>query len=529
MSKHMHKRYMALWFPHLAIDRLNRVEKEPITQPLALTRRAQNRISLVAVNPAAERQGLVPGMVLATARAICSELDVREHDFEADAALLERLANWANRYSPSLAMDGTDGLILDITGCAHLFEGEEPMLKGAVLTLRRFGFSCQGAIADTPGAAWALSRFRARSRNQSEKEMPIAPANETGKAISSLPVSALRVDAATQESLRLMGLKTLSDLYALPRAALASRYGLELARRLDQVLGLIPDPIKPRTYKKPMREQIRFPEPIAARGSIDQALKVLLERLCQHLEVTDQGCRRLILQCIRADNTSQHLEIGTASPNRTAAHLFHLFEEKLGQIEPRHGIDAMELSAPIVETYRARQDGISLHLETTDQTTATAPSHPPSSGKLATLIDNLENRLGEKTVGLFKPVESHLPEHAQRWQASSEIRSKEERAPWPPTPARPLQILKSPELLHNYSQSTEDHAPAHIHCQGRDHHVKRAWGPERISANWWRRDPQWKQGARDYYRVQVETGQQFWIYREIQHKQNRWYVHGLFA
>lgn len=526
MTTPLHKRYMALWLPRLAIDRLNRTQPEPITEPLALTRRAQNRVSLVAVNAAAERQGLVPGMVLATARAICSELDVREHDLGADAQLLERLANWANRYSPSLAIDGSDGLILDITGCAHLFDGEDAMLKDSVYTLRRFGFSCHGAIADTPGAAWALARFG--------DGPSIAAATETNKAIAPLPVTALRMDAGTTESLRLMGLKTLGDLYALPRAALASRYGLELARRLDQVLGLIPDPIKPRAHKKPMREQIRFPEPIGTRSSIDRALHVLLERLCLHLDATDQGCRRLILQCIRADNTSQHLEIGTASPNRNPAHLFHLFSEKLGEIEPRHGIDAMELSAPIVEIFQAQQDGISLHLERPDDISEVDPKRPKkSTGNLSALIDNLENRLGDKTVGLFKPAESHLPERAQSWQPTSEIRIKNQTNPlinqWPPTPARPLQILKSPQILYNYSQSTEDHAPANIHCEGRDHHVKRAWGPERISANWWRKDPHWKNGARDYYRVQVDTGQQFWIYREIQKNQNRWYLHGLFA
>jgi protein ImuB len=522
MSLPLRKRYMALCLPRLAIDRLNRLADTPITQPLALTRRARNRVSLVAVNDAAEGFGLQPGMVLATARAICSDLDVREHDPAADATLLERLANWAGRYSPSLALDGPDGLIIDITGCAHLFEGEAPMLNAAVYGLRQFGFSCLGAIADTPGAASALARFGSTPTGTT-----LAAANQTGPALHILPVSALRLDAGTVESLHLMGLKTIGDLCTLPRASLASRYGLELATRLDRVLGLSPDPITPRPHKKPLREQIRFPEPIATAASIAQAVTVLLERLCQHLQATDQGARRLRLQCIRADNTSQHLEIGTASPNRTPAHLLHLFAEKLGQIEPRHGIDAIELSAPVVEAFTAQQDGIRLHLERTDGSQASTPDRP--AGDLAVLIDNLENRLGPKTVGLFKPAASHLPERAQSWHPASEIRARNQTASWPAMSERPLQIFKSPQALPHFSQSTEDHAPAHIHCQGRDHHVRRAWGPERISANWWRQDRNWQNGARDYYRVQVETGQQFWIYREIRQRRNHWYLHGLFA
>ncbi len=514
MTKPLHKRYMALYLPHLSIDRLNRMESEPITHPLALTRRAQNRVSLVCVNSAAERQGLQPGMVLATARAICSSLDVRDDDPGADMALMERLANWAGRYSPSLAIDGNDGLILDITGCAHLFDGEAPMLKGGVHALHQFGFSCQGAIADTPGAAWALARFM--------NQQTIAPPHGTSDALRALPVAALRMDSGTLESLRLMGLKHLGDLYTLPRSALASRYGLELAGRLDKILGLSPDPIAPRPHKKPLREQLRFPEPIGTAASIAGAVQVLLERLCLHLEATDQGCRRLILNCIRADNTAQYLEIGTASPNRTPDHLFHLFQEKLNQIEPRHGIDAMELSAPLVEPFTPRQDGITLHLQQTEP-----PKKP--AGNLSALIDNLENRLGEKTIGVLQPVASHLPERAQNWQPVSEIHLKTKAPHWPPMPERPIQLLKSPQPLFNFAQSTEDHAPTNIHCEGQDHHVKRAWGPERISANWWRQDPDWKQGARDYYRVQVETGQHYWIFREIQHNKNRWYLHGLFA
>lgn len=522
MTKHLHKRYMALYLPHLAIDRLNRIEAEPITHPLALTRRVQNRVSLVCVNSAAERQGLQPGMVLATARAICSALDVRDDDPGADTALMERLANWASRYSPSLAIDGNDGLILDITGCAHLFNGEMPMLKAAINALRQFGFSCQGAIADTPGAAWALSRFG--------DGQTVTQKNDTSDALRLLPVTALRMDAGTIEGLRLMGLKTLGDLYALPRSSLASRYGLELAGRLDKILGLSPDPIKPRLHKKPMREELRFPEPIGTADSIAGALRVLLDRLCQHLDATDQGCRRLILNCIRADNSSQYLEIGTASPNRTPDHLFQLFQEKLTQVEPRHGIDAMELSAPIVETFIPQQDGISLHLQQAETETLEKPTKPTKPmGNLSVLIDNLENRLGEKTVGVLHPVQSHLPERAQSWKPVSEIHLKNIPSQWPPMPERPLQLLKSPEPLFNFAQSTEDHAPTNIHCQGHDHHVKRAWGPERISANWWRQDPSWKQGARDYYRVQVETGQHYWIYREIQHNKNQWYLHGLFA
>ncbi|NQV99534.1 MAG: DNA polymerase Y family protein [Rhodospirillales bacterium] len=516
------KRYMALWLSNLAIDRLNRLAATPISQPLALTRRAQNRVSLVAVNRAAESQGLQPGMVLATARAICSELDVREHDPAADAALLERLANWAIRYSPSLAIDGADGLIIDITGCAHLFDGEAPMLKAATQGLRQFGFSCPGAIADTPGAAWALARFGDGDHGQT-----IAAARATSQALQALPVMALRIDGGTVEGLRLMGLKTVGDLYAIPRAGLAARFGLELASRLDRILGLSPDPIRPRRHKKPLRELIRFPEPIATATSIAQALSLLLERLCLHLEATDQGCRRLILHCIRADNSAQYLEIGTASPNRTPAHLLHLFAEKLGQVEPRHGIDAMELSAPVVEAFSARQDDIRLHLQRPDD--ARPAGSCTSTGALAVLIDNLENRLGPRTVGRFEPAASHLPERAQRWHPAAEIRPRNQPLHWPPTPARPLQLLKSPQALPGFSQSTEDHAPANIRCQGRDHHVKRAWGPERISANWWHRDRNWKNGARDYYRVQVETGQQFWIYREIRDNRNHWYLHGLFA
>lgn len=522
MSTALHKRYMALYFPHLAIDRLAREAAEPLNHPLALTRRAQNRIMLVAVNDAAEVQGLQPGMALATARAICARLDVREHQAQADAALLDRLANWAGRYSPSLGLDGTDGLVLDITGGAHLFGGENPMLMDALRSLTNMGFSVHGAITDTPGAAWALARFGGGRE--------IALAGNPADALAPLPTTALRMDAATVEGLNAMGLKTLADLFTLPRASLANRYGLELARRLDKVLGATPDPIRPRPHAKPYRHRLQFPEPIGTATSIEGAIDVLLERLCQQMEAAQTGCRRLHLTCQRTDNTPQHVEIGTASPNRTPAHLAYLFLEKIATIDPGHGIDAMELSAPAVEPFRPEQDAIGLSFKQTEpgQGEADGPTNRPA-GSLAALIDKLENRLGAGSVGRLEPVASHLPERAQRWRPAAAIRGNTAPPHWPRTPLRPLQILTTPEPLFSFGHDAKTRLPTEIHAQGERQRIEQISGPERISANWWRHSIAWRGGARDYYRVQVESGQQFWIFHESKTRRPRWYLHGLFG
>ena len=344
----MKKRIVSIWFPRLATDRIQRRRgAEWAARPLAAVVEAGNRIMLAGVNRAAEQAGLAPGMTLADARAVAAHLATAPADARAQAALLARLARWCGRYTPIAAPGGVDGLFLDITGCAHLFGGEAEMLADMTGRLEAFGFAVAAALADTPGAAWALARYGGSGA--------IAPPGGTARALERLPVGALRLDRETAASLAHLGLRRIGDLYGIPRGSLAARFGQGTVLLLDRALGHAEEAIaNPRPPVTP-RARIAFAEPIGARTDIDAALGHLLGELCAGLEDAGQGARRLELAFHRVDGTAQMLAIGTARPLRDAAALARLFRDRLDTVDPGFGIEAMILAAPAAEALSPAQ------------------------------------------------------------------------------------------------------------------------------------------------------------------------------
>ena len=108
------------------------------------------------------------------------------------------------------------------------------------------------------------------------------------------------------------------------------------------------------------------------------------------------GARRLDLLFERVDGAVQAIRIGTARPNRDAAHLGRLLLEHLDRVDPGLGIEAMRLVVPLAEPLRWRQD------------------ETGGSGDVSTLVDRLANRLGADRVYRAAPVESDVPERAVR-------------------------------------------------------------------------------------------------------------------
>ena len=91
------------------------------------------------MNDAAQHLGLRTGLALADARAMHPGLAVAESDAAADRKLLEAVADWCDRYTPLVGLDAPDGLMLDITGCAHLFGGEGPLCRDLLARLAAEG------------------------------------------------------------------------------------------------------------------------------------------------------------------------------------------------------------------------------------------------------------------------------------------------------------------------------------------------------------------------------------------------------
>lgn len=453
-------------------------------------------------------------MGLADAQALVPELSVEEADFVGDAAALTKLAQWCDRFSPWVSPCGADGIFLDVIGCAHLFGDEAGLAHQAVERLARQGIEARAAIADTPGAAWALSRFGG-SRFGSGAAITV-PRGAARQALAALPVAALRLDPAVVALLVRLGLQRIGELYAIPRAALAARCGEGVALRLDQALGDgAAEPLSP-LPPKPLRWARRaFAEPIATREAIAAALRELLLHLTRLLGEEGLGARQLTLALYRVDGRIERAAIGTAFPSRDTRHLWRLLEEKLSSIDPGLGIEDMVLTATSAEKLAAAQLG--LDGETGDST------------DLAALIDRLANRLGPRA--LARPVlrESHIPERAVRFVPP--LSSDHPAARWNPMKPRPIRLLPRPEPIEATAPIPDD-PPLLFRWRQRAHRVRCADGPERIAAEWWRASGTVDEEPRDYYRVEDEDGQRFWLYRAGLYRPQsapRWFLHGFFG
>lgn len=503
------RRVISLWLPNFATDRPTRPRAALATwreRPLATLTEAHGGLRVAAANAAAQGAGIIPGMAAADARAVFPDVKTAPAQPEADARTLLALAEWCERYTPWVAVEGladggNAGLWLDVTGCAHLFGGEAVLLDDLAARVDGFGFAARAALADTPGAAWAAARFAIPPGSRTT----ILPEGAQRQWLSGLPVAALRLPAAALETLRRLGLRRVGDLYSLPRAPLAARFGDIVALRLDQMLGRRPEPLSPRRPVPPHVTRLAFAEPIGRMEDVAAAIRRLLDGLCAGLERDGMGARRLELSLFRVDGTVFRHAVGTSQGVRDAAHLARLFGEGLDKLNAGFGIEAVAMAATSVEALAAAQMGF---------------GKDRRDDGLPALIDRLTNRLGGGSVFRLEPRPSHLPETAAARAAPL--------GPWRGLPLarhRPPRLLALPEPVEAEGGDALA-APAAIHWRRRPYRIVRAEGPERIAAEWWHgATPAPPSAHRDYWRIEDTEGRRLWLFRHGR----RWFVHGVMA
>ncbi len=469
---------------------------------------------LAAVDMAAVRLGLPIGLSLADARARVPELAVFDSDPAADRRWLDRIAQSCLRYTPLVALDPPDGLVLDISGCAHLFGGEDALAEDVAERMAAMGMAARIAMAENSAAARALSRY------------PHAKGDEQS-AIRQLPVAALQLDEDASLALMRAGLKTIGDMAARPMAGLAARFGGEAVERLRHLLGEVERPIVPIHPPAPVMAQRRFAEPVAR---TEYALGVLAELLDEAEERMAQrhiGGRRFDATFFRSDGLARTLSVETGRAIRDPQAAMRLFSERIDglndPIDPGFGFDLIRLDVPVVEPLASTQ----LKLE----------GGATGDVRVAALVDQLSIRLGRDRVCKFIPRDTHIPEQAQL--ALPAVEAVVPTEAWPASvtgepPARPLHLFDPPQPIEVIAE-VPDGPPHRFRWRRSLHEVRRFEGPERIASEWWRR----KDGAvdrpgltRDYYRIEDVRGRRFWIFRHGLYEEKpdpRWYLHGLFA
>lgn len=543
------RRVLSLWFPRMAAERVLRLRRDALPGPFAVVGLRDQAQVLTSLNPAAESAGLRLGQPFRDATAICAQLVTVAEHVPADQAFLAALRRWAGKFSPWVAEEAPDALVIDLTGCAHLFGGEEGILAQVAEDCADLGLTVRAAIADTRGAAWALARFsgaaarpdrtgdairqeahatrsRAVARRVSGPGGPstgplgvIAAPGTMRQALGPLPLMALRLPPKVVESLGHLGLRRVEDIMGLPRAALARRFGADTLRRLDQAIGLDPEPVSPARAPLHFAVRMSFPEPIGLASDVAAGIDRLLPALCARLKAKGRGLRRLRLEAQRVDGTAEVAEIRLVRASDEVARLRPLLVMKLDGMDAGFGFDRLRLEALDTEVIHAVQHRG--HLDAAAEVAARATSDTA----LEDLIAKLGTRLGQESVVRLHPADSHIPE--KTFSVLTAAWSEPAKGEWPePRAPRPIIIFR-PEPLMAHDARTP---PPQFRWRRRDFALRVAVGPERLLPEWWWDDPAWRTGPRDYWRVETEAGDRLWLF--FAHGgaiSGGWFCQGLFA
>jgi len=554
------RRFLSLWLPRLATDRARRLNGVDKRAPLAAVAKVNNAERLVCVDAEAARLGLTVGLSLADARARHPNLVAVESAPMEEARLLERLCDWCSRFTPLAALDCADGLMLDISGVAHLFGGEEALIEDCRDRLAAQGFTVAAGVGGNPLAAWALARF---------SRVKIAPDPLSDKAFAKLfhdlPLAALGLDDKTVADLARAGLRRIGDIALRPRAPIAARFGPMPIARLDALKGLERSSIAPRFRPPDFCAERRFASPVQTFQAIEATLCKLADDLVVLLERQAKGARRIELELYRVDGDVRRIRVGASRPLNEARAIVRLIAERLASrdeepIDAGYGVDLMRLACLAAEPLAPSQ----AELER---------AHEAERARaLAELLDRLSARLGARAVTRRELIEAHLPEQAEaaapatlgQARLRGENRHCQERSDEaiqrnaePTTvsgllrhspsqtgvsrrpmarndglnsaPARPLRLFVRPEPIEALAE-VPDGPPLRFRWRRVLHDIAAIAGPERSAAPWWRRV-----GAptRDYFRAEDSEGRRFWLYREglwgRETAQAKWFVHGVFG
>lgn len=476
--------------------------------PFALVEKERGAMRLVACDAGALGLGLTPGTALADARARVPELAVFDHDAGADLALLGWLADGCERYTPAVMLDPPQGVLLDITGCEHLFDDETQLAKDLKARLRRHGLTCRIALGATPDSARAKAKY-------------------AKCAIAELPVEALDGGDKVHKALRRAGLGTIGQLAVRPRKPLAARFGKAVVVRLARLLEEEDPRITPRCSLAVIHVAQNFAEPVARTVDVLATIEMLAGDAARKLQERGQGGRRFEVSLFRSDGHVARLTIDTGGPTRDAALLMRLIRERIDALadplDPGFGYDLIRLEVPLAEELANVQVGLETKVDADAETAA--------------LIDRLSVRLGAGRVRQFHMRQSHIPERAALERAAQ---SGAPKADWPkPEPGepamRPFRLFETPQPIEVTAGFPEGE-PRSFRWRRQVHRVALAEGPERIAPEWWRHVRGYEAGngslTRDYYRVEDNEGRRFWLFRRGLYDETErplWYLHGIFA
>lgn len=528
------QRVLALYIPFLSTDRLRiraneghrlrssrRPQDNGDSLPVATLSPSGQTLRIATINAIAQHARIHPGQTLTDAKAILPELITYDDDPAADRQQLETLAIWAQCLSPTIHIEGHDTLFIDITGCQRLFDGETNLLDYALGELNARGFTVRGAVADTPGAAWAIAHAHPQS-------MMIAASGASVAKLASLPTWSLRIEPKTVIALASVGVETIASLLHLPRSSLAQRFGSScggrssVLARIDQALGDLPEPLTAYRSKPVLTRRIAFGAPTTCLDLLTEAIHWLTKRFCETLDGQAAGVSQVFVTFRCPALTVEDgpkprcvtIEVNLSKPTRSAKHLLSLLKVRLDALRLPAPTDSLMMWARRVEPLDDQQ----VELFDTGNEDAQA---------MNALLDRLVVRLSRDAVACPQLLSEHQPERAFRYVSVVDAPPvKHRRHPPPPSRVadlnpRPLRLSSQPIAIVATS-IVPDGPPIAFRHNGIQHTVFDSVGPERIETGWWRGP----HVQRDYYRITTKGGRRFWMFRD--RESGKWFLHGWF-
>lgn len=554
------RRVLCAWLPAWPLQRIRNIQLERSDRPILLYEDVRGRRLVTNCCHRAARRGVASGIPLAEAIGLMDRPSehsteqtpyIAPYDFRADCAALEKIACWCQQFSPIVGIEAPDSLMLNITGCAHLFGGEHGLAKRIAQHFERIRYAVRVSIADTVGVAWAIAHFDTK-----RDIIRIVPSGQHSRAIGSLPIQALRLSQKVVQTLHELDIWRIEQLQSLPRDALPSRFGADVIRRLDQTLGKIQELIVPEPHVDPLTAEWSFEHPTHHRKTIVTVLERLVERLVRKLERRQEGISRLqiVLSSSGVGQVSNlpaargfwqvgnvgnlphvketNFSVGLVYPSLSMSHLIELVMTRLEQVRFAAEISKLRVDATVTAPLACPQEEL-----------FESGVERKRAKDLTQLVDRLSTRLGEKAVLRPRLLPDAQPEYACQFEpliggkqnCRTDCQSVRRSArPFAASHSRdglairPTQALSRPFFLKpnpiavDVMSVVPEGPPIRFHWDGCDYVVARCWGPERIETGWWRGE----RACRDYYRVETKNGQQFWLFRRHEHE--NWFLHGVF-
>lgn len=507
---------MSLWFPMLPIEVFRRQRRHRQDagshdhRAVLIVRAIGPRRVVAACCDRALDAGVRPGMTVADARGVFppDAVLVTPDDPARTAVALAALGRWAHRFSPRVALDPPDGLLIDITGCERTLGGEDAIRRTARADLARFGVRAACVIAPTFAAAAALARHG---------KAEIVQDADLRSAIAALPIAALRLDPKQAAGLAEVGLDRLGQIMDLPRSVLPARFGPDLLLRLDRMLGRAIETIETIRPTEPIRASIVFDGPTHRWESLEAVVRSLTADLCDQLARQDTGVTRAVLTLTRSDLPPAPLAFTLSVPSHDPAHLWSLIRPRLERTHLGFGVEGLDLLAE-----RTARIGHS-------QAHAWSAAEPGLADQqaVARLLDGLANRLGRDRVLRAGLVQSHRPERAVAMvPVGDDVPHDTDPAP-NRGEFRPTLLLPTPEPASVIALTPD--GPVHrLTWRDQTAEVLSCIGPERIGPEWWRVARSHAR-TRDYFILQAEDGRWIWVFRDLTGGGGGWFVHGIWG